>query len=84
MMPFNPGGMPMDPMQMAQQMMQNNPNFQNNPQAQQYLQVLLSGDAQRGEELARNICQSYGLSPEQAVQKAQQFYQQNMQRFRGG
>lgn len=77
MMPFN-----MNPQQMAQRILQNNPQaqqyFQNNPQAQQYLQILLDGDAQRGQELAQNLCKSYGISPEQGIQQAQQFVQQNM------
>lgn len=74
----------MNPQQFLQQMMQRNPNFANNPQAQQYIQVLMSGDAQKGQELARNICGSFGVTPEQGVQQAQQYFQQNKHLFGGG
>ena len=76
MMPFN-----MNPQQLLQSAMQRNPNIANNPQAQQYIQVLMSGDAQRGEELARNICNTYGISPEQGLRQAQSFFQS---KFQGG
>lgn len=76
MMPFG-----MNPQQMLQQMLQRNPQLANNPQAQQYIQVLMSGDAQKGQELARNICGSFGVTPEQGVQQAQNFFQN---KFRGG
>ena len=79
------GPFPFNPQQMLQQMMQRNPNmFQNNPQARQYMEVIMNGDAKRGEELARNICQSYGISPEEGVQQAQQFFQQNQRNIFGG
>ena len=74
----------MNPQQLLQQMMQKNPNFANNPQAQQYIQVLMSGDAQKGQELARNICGSFGVTPEQGVQQARQFFQQNQRNIFGG
>lgn len=69
-MPFN-----MNPQQILQQALRMHPELQNNPQAQQYIQVLMSGDAQKGQELASNICGSFGISPEQGVQEAQQFIQ---------
>lgn len=82
MMPFN---LPtMNPQQLVQQAIQRNPTLANNPQAQQYIQVLMSGDAQKGQELARNICGSFGVTPEQGVQQAQQFFQQNRNIFGGG
>lgn len=62
--------------QALQHAIQNNPNIQQNPQLQNYAQVLLSGDRQRGEELAKNLCQSMGISPEQGVQQGQQLFQQ--------
>lgn len=83
--PFN-----MNPQQILQQVMrtpQMQQTLQNNPQAQQYIQVLMNGDAQKGQELARNICGSFGASPEQGVQQAQQYFQNLMQQnpfFRGG
>lgn len=79
-MPFNMG--PQQMQQMLQRMVQNNPKVANNPQMQQYIQVLMNGDSQKGEELARNICESFGVPPEQGVQQAQQFFQQNQNFFR--
>lgn len=74
----------MDPRQLIQRGMQRTPNmFRNNPQAQQYLEIIMNGDSTRGEELARNICQSYGISPEEGVQQAQQYFQQNLRNIFG-
>lgn len=61
---------------LMQRAIQNNPNLANNPNSQRIIQILQSGDSKAGEELARNICQSLGMSPEQA-------YQQAIQGFRG-
>lgn len=80
--PFN-----ISPQQFLQQAIRMNPGLQNNPQAQQYIQVIMNGDAQKGQELARNICGSFGVSPEQGVQQAQQYIQNIMQQnpyFKGG
>ena len=64
----------MNPMQFAMQMLQNNPNIANNPNAQNMINVLQNGSDQEREELARNLCQSYGVTPEQAVQQAKNFF----------
>lgn len=78
MMPFN-----MSPQQILQQAMRMNPNIANNPQAQQYIQVLMNGDAQKGQELARNICGSFGVTPEQGVKQCQDYISSMLNR-RGG
>lgn len=46
----------------------------NNPMAQNYIGVIQSGDAQKGQQLAENICKSYGVTPQQAIQQAKQFF----------
>lgn len=51
-----------------------NPQMANNPQAQEMLQVIQNGDSVRGEEIARNLCKSYGTTPEQAVGEARKFF----------
>lgn len=51
-----------------------NPRFANNPQAQNYLRIIQSGDAQQGEQIARNLCDTYGVTPDQAVQQARTFF----------
>lgn len=58
----------------AMQMLANNPNIANNPQAQQWLEVIQSGDSQRGQQLADNICKTYGISREDAIMRAKQFF----------
>ena len=54
-------------MQFAMNMIKQNPNIARNPQAQAMLQVLQSGDAQKGQQIAQNLCQTYGITPEQAA-----------------
>ena len=46
----------------------------NNPMAQNYISVIQSGDAQKGQQLAENICRSYGVTPQEALQQAKQFF----------
>lgn len=58
----------------AIQLLMNNPRVANNPQIQNYIQVIQSGDNAKGAEIANNICQSYGVTPEQGLQQARQFF----------
>lgn len=51
-----------------------NPKIANNPQAQDLINVIKSGDSVRGEQIARNLCQSYGVTPEQALDRATGFF----------
>lgn len=51
-----------------------NPAIADNPQAQSYIQVLQSGDAAKGEELANNLIETYGMTKEQALSQAKQFF----------
>lgn len=64
----------MNPMQFAMSMIQRNPQVMNNPMAQNYIGIIQSGDAQKGQQLAENICKSYGMTPQQALQQAKQFF----------
>lgn len=61
-------------MQFAMNMLKQNPNIGNNPQTQAMLQVLQSGDAQKGQQIAQNLCQTYGITPEEAVKQATSFF----------
>lgn len=63
-----------DPKTILMNVMQNNPNFQNNPVAQNYANVLLSGDSKRGEEIANNLLKSYGVTKEQALDAAKKMF----------
>lgn len=52
----------------------NNPNIQNNPQAKEYLDVIQHNDSARGQQIAENLCKTYGVSTEEAVNRAKQFF----------
>lgn len=56
----------------AQLAMRLNPNIRNNPQAQEYLNVIASGDSKKGQEIANNLCNTYGVTKDQAIQMAKQ------------
>lgn len=62
------------PRDFALNFIQNNPQIANNPQAQQYIKVIQDNDEQRGEEIARNLCKSYGVTPEQVLQSAKEMF----------
>lgn len=38
------------------------------------LNVVKSGDAQKGEEIARNLCNTMGITPEEATKQAANFF----------
>lgn len=58
----------------AMSLLEHNPNIANNQQAQSFISVIKSGDAAKGEQIARNICQTMGVSPEQAEMQAKNFF----------
>lgn len=51
-----------------------NPQVSNNPQAMEMLNVIQSGDVQKGEQIANNLCQTYGISKEDATKQAENFF----------
>lgn len=59
-------------MNFAQNMVRMNKNVPNTPWAQAAIQAILNGDQQDGEQLANNICQSMGVTKEQALEMAKQ------------
>ena len=60
--------------QIALNLLQRNPNVVNNPRAQSMLQVIQQNDTQQGEQIARNLCATMGVTPEQATQQAKTFF----------
>lgn len=60
--------------QLAMNMMARNPRLANNPQAAHMLQVIQSGDSIEGQKIAENLLNSYGVSKEQGIQQAMQFF----------
>lgn len=60
--------------QMAMQRIMSNPQMQNNPQAREFMNIMQSGDQQRGIQMANNLCQSYNVTPQQMTQEAMRFF----------
>lgn len=60
--------------QMAMNKISSDHRMQNNPQAREFMNIMQSGDTARGEAMARNLCNSYGVSQQQALQQAKQFF----------
>lgn len=61
-------------MDFAMNLISRNPKIANNPQAQEMIDVIKSGDFRRGEEIANNLCKTFGTSREQAVAEAKAFF----------
>lgn len=49
-----------------------NMSNQNAPWAQAAINAIMNGDAQAGQQIANNLCQSYGLTPDQALNQVLQ------------
>ena len=60
--------------QFAINLLRNNPNVAKNPQAQEMLKVIQNGDSQRGQIIAENLCKTYGITKEDALTQAKQFF----------
>lgn len=59
---------------MAISLISKNPSIANNPQAQNLISVIQNGDSKKGEEIAHNLCNTYGVTPEQAFTQAKNFF----------
>lgn len=57
-----------------QSLIANNPAIANNPNVQSYISVIQNNDQTKGEEIANNMCQSMGISREEAVARAKAFF----------
>lgn len=60
--------------QFALRMIQQNPQVANKPLGKEFINILQSGDAQRGIQLANNLCQTYNTSPNEAVEQARNYF----------
>lgn len=67
-----------NPMSMLLNMAMQNSNIANNPRAQEMLQVIQSGDVQKGQQIAMNLCKTYGVSKEQAVGMATEYFKNQL------
>lgn len=59
---------------MALNLLIQNPNVANNPNAQEFIQVIQNGDSVKGEQIAQNLCNTYGMSKEDAIRNAKSFF----------
>lgn len=50
------------------------PALSSNPNARSMLEVVQSGDASRGEQIANNLLKTYGVSKEDALAQAKRFF----------
>lgn len=64
----------MDAKAFALDLIQRSPGLAANPNARQMIDVIRSGDSARGEQIARNLCDTYGVRPEQALQSARSYF----------
>lgn len=60
--------------QMAMNRISSDPNFQRNPQARAFMDIMQRGDVAQGQQMARNLCQSFGVSEQEALQQAKSFF----------
>ena len=58
----------------ALRQLEGRPEIANNPLAREWLEVIKSGDAQRGEEIARNLCDNSGVTVQQAMEEARKYF----------
>lgn len=58
----------------AMNLLKKSPNIANNPQAQNFIDVIQRGDKDKGEEIANNLLQTYGVDREEAIKQAKNFF----------
>ena len=66
--------MPNNIMGLALDIIQKNPALANNPNAREMIEVIRNGDAAKGQWIAQNICDTYGVKPEDAISQARSFF----------
>lgn len=59
---------------MAMSLISGNPRFKNDPTAKELIDILSSGDNARGEELANRILSERGITKDEALRQAQNFF----------
>ena len=59
---------------MALNLLAQNPNIVNNPNAQEFIKVIQNGDSVKGAQIAQNLCDTYGISKEDAIKNAKSFF----------
>lgn len=64
----------MNPKDFAMNLIAQNPQITSNPNAQGMIQAIQNNDSAKGEQIAKNLCDSYGIAPQEAVQQAKRFF----------
>lgn len=62
--------------QMAMNLLSQNPQIANNPNAKAMVDVIKNGDARAGMEMANNLLKTYGISKEEGIAQAKAGLQQ--------
>ena len=60
--------------QFAMNLINRNPQIANNPMAQELIGIIQNGSEQRGKMIAENLCKSYGVTKEEALEDARKFF----------
>lgn len=60
--------------QFALMLLKKNPKIANSPQGKEFMDILESGDTERGQKMAQNYCNSYGVTPEEGYNQARKFF----------
>lgn len=58
----------------AQNLIRQRNDIMNDPVKSNMVNAIMTGDSQRGEQIAQNLCNGYGVSREEAVQRAKQYF----------
>ena len=61
-------------MQLAMNMINKNPAIKNNPNAKELIDIIQNNDSVRGEQIAMNLCNTYGVTKEQAIDQAKRYF----------
>lgn len=64
-----------NPMQVYQAMAQQRPDIANSPLGQQVWQAIQNGDQATLQQLMMNMCNSYGTTPQEVIQRSMQMAQ---------
>lgn len=51
-----------------------NPQLANNPNAREMISVIKSGDFQKGQLIAQNLCNANNMTPDEAIRQARGFF----------
>lgn len=54
----------------AVSLLKTRPEIAGNPRAREMLEIIQNGDAERGERVANNLLENYGVTKEQALEEA--------------